>query len=108
MNLEFDLRKFVGTENYYKHFTGISYTDGVKYLAEHGECYWLIDVIGSYYHMTNDSRVIWVLTVEDNQGVLVGTGSEINLTQKFAYTDFPLRKIEIRQADGILFLPSED
>ena len=43
---ESDLSQFIGTENYYRHWTGHGvYTDGVKYLAEKAGAYWLIDAI---------------------------------------------------------------
>ena len=44
MNLEM----FTGTENYYRHFSGMLYTDGIQFLAQEGKCYWLLDLIGSY------------------------------------------------------------
>ena len=111
MNLEHDLKRFTGTSNYYKHITGLHYTDGIQYLANHGECYWLIDAIGSYFHITQPLSVVWILTVENNKGKLVGTNFEDQsevITQDFTYTDFPLRNIKLLQKDGILFLPSED
>ena len=39
------LAQFTGTTQYYrispKHF----WTDGTKYLADHGKCYWMMDAI---------------------------------------------------------------
>ena len=43
-----DLDNFIGTENWYKHFTGITYTDGIKYLADETQSHWLIDLVASY------------------------------------------------------------
>jgi hypothetical protein len=43
-----NLEHFCGSEEYYKHFLGLLYTEGVKYLAENAEAYWLIDAIVSY------------------------------------------------------------
>ncbi len=37
--------QFTGSENWYKHWLGIVYTDGVKWLHETLQCYWLIDEI---------------------------------------------------------------
>lgn len=64
-------RNFIGTENYYLHATGkLVYTDGVKWLAETGQCYWLIDVVASYQpEIARNDRVYefqaWRLTVGD-------------------------------------------
>jgi len=43
-----NLQHFCGTEQYYPHWLGIRYTDGVKYLADNAEAYWLIDAIASH------------------------------------------------------------
>lgn len=45
--LEYNLSAFSGTENYYKHLLGIYYTDGVKYLAQECQAYWLINAIAT-------------------------------------------------------------
>ena len=54
MELEEELAQFHGTTKYYKNFTGLLYTDGVRYLAERAECYWLIDLVGSYQPQLRD------------------------------------------------------
>ncbi len=46
MALEDELEQFYGTEKWYRHFTGLVYTDGIKYLAENAGAYWLIDLVG--------------------------------------------------------------
>ena len=43
-----ELSQFNGTDNYYTHLFGIVYTDGIRYLAEECQCYWLIDLVASY------------------------------------------------------------
>jgi len=42
-----DLAQFTGSENWYRHALArdILYTDGAKYMAEHGGAYWLLDEI---------------------------------------------------------------
>jgi hypothetical protein len=46
---ESDLSHFMGTEEYYRHWTRrLVYTDGVKYVAERGSAFWLIDAIASH------------------------------------------------------------
>ena len=39
---------FIATQYWYKHMFGIIYTDGVKWLANELNCYWLIDDIALY------------------------------------------------------------
>jgi hypothetical protein len=45
-----DLNGFTGSEQFYRHsmVKNFTYTEGVKYLAEEAEAYWLIDAIASY------------------------------------------------------------
>lgn len=43
-----NLEHFCGSEEFYKHFLGIHYTEGVKYLAQNSQSYWLIDAIASH------------------------------------------------------------
>lgn len=46
------LEQFVGSTKLYKHWLGIKYTDGVKYLANEAGAYWLIDAIASHQTRT--------------------------------------------------------
>ena len=46
---EADLMQFIGTENYWRHWLGFNYTDGVKYLAEKGEAYWQLSAKSKKY-----------------------------------------------------------
>ncbi len=43
------LAHFTGTTQWYRNrmFPAYTYTDGVKFLAEEAECYWLIDYVFS-------------------------------------------------------------
>src|SRR6266545_2852011 len=72
IGLEDELRQFIGTERYYRHFTGMLYTDGIRYLADRAGCYWLIDVVASYQ---SELRAFpfqgWDLTVFPNKSALV-------------------------------------
>ena len=43
-----ELASFTGTTQYYPHFLGLLYTDGIHHLAEHAGAYWLIDAIASW------------------------------------------------------------
>ena len=110
---EGDLEQFTGTVNYFQHFTGIKYTDGVKYVAQSGSAYWLIDAIIS--HQTNPKVKaapfqIWELTVNSKSGILTvkeDSSEPILVEQELPYTDFPLQHIKLYLIDKVLMLPSE-
>jgi hypothetical protein len=124
-----NLQQFCGTEQYYKHWLGFSYTDGVKYLAENAQCFWLIDAIGS--HQPRANRIhrltefqIWFLHVGNahefikpsgnNAAVLTcwedtpKPGSEPAIIQQVEYTNFPLPEIKLYMEEKILLLPEEN
>jgi len=109
--IEAGLVQYTGTEKYYKNFTGILYTDGIKYLCENAECYWLIDTVGSYLPQTaRVPFILWRLSVGDNKAILTAhedKGKEAIVSQEIEYTDFPLDSIEFYQIDGLLLLKTE-
>ena len=67
-----ELAQFTETENYYKHFAGVKYTDGVKFMAEKLNCFWFLDVIASYQPKLRDAPFqIWkIQTNGDQTGVV--------------------------------------
>ena len=42
------LSQFTGTESYTRYYPKILLTDGMKFLAEHASCFWLMDVFASH------------------------------------------------------------
>lgn len=104
------LQQFTGTENWYKHAFGGSYTDGVKYLAENAGAYWLLDAIFSYAR--KEPFQVWNLTLSPCGGsdaVLTmkeDSGAPEVVKQLIEYTDFPFN-VELWLIDGVLILPSE-
>jgi len=119
-DLQNELGYFTGSENYYKHWLGVIYTDGIKFLSDEAKSYWLIDAIASHQsNLKNEEFQTWTLTVnDDNSAILVADDGNGNvLTQEeIPYTDFPLETIKIwvssESFDGkrltqILMLPSE-
>ena len=114
--LKRELTTFTGTMFWYKHslFREFHYTDGVKYLAEEAECYWLIDrIFGLQYEqkaIRGEAFQVWELILnEDTTAVLnCGDGNNNNVhTDILSFTDFPLPEIRLFLIDGILLLPSE-
>jgi hypothetical protein len=70
--LQFVLAEFQGTNNYFKNMLGLKYTDGIKFLADNAECYWLIDAIASHQTtaLNNPNLAefqLWILVVGNNR-----------------------------------------
>ena len=111
-----DLSQFYGTENYYKAsiLYDLKLTDGVEYLRQKGNCFWLIDIIGSYqYKLKNESFQVWKLRkLNDNWEVTCTDGNYKKLIkQKLEYSEFEeqtgLTEIELFLEGGVVMLPSE-
>jgi hypothetical protein len=111
-----EFKHFTGSELIYKHWLGIQYTEGVKYLADAAEAYWLIDAIASYQtkKFLSNSKLqdlqIWRLLVENQSGTLIcewDTDQEV-LRQEIEYTDFPLATTKLYLVQKVLMLPSEN
>lgn len=113
---------FCGTENYYRHFTGGKYTDGVKHLADRTGAYWLIDAVFSWQceqRVRSAPFQIWTLKVlktefgknkSEPMAVLEmkeDTDEPAKVSQKIQYTDFPKGEVKLYLIDGVLLLPSE-
>lgn len=122
-----ELRQFSGDMIRYVHPLNrkVNYTPGIRYVAEQGKAYWLLDAIASYFGspimqeaMAKDYRVksmqFWRLVAKDESAVLTAeadAGVEPFITQEIPFTDFPLDQIDIWAGfDGsfwTLYLPSE-
>ena len=122
-----DLSQFTGDlERYYHPLNRkVVYTPGVRYVAQAGHAYWLIDAIASYFGssqmnsaLNRDYRLqslqFWRLHVSNGSAVLIAyadVGEEPFIRQEIPCTDFPLDHIDIWAGfDGqrwTLYLPSE-
>lgn len=111
---ESDLAGFYGTEKWYKNFTGLLYTDGIKFLAEQAQAYWLIDAVGSYQQEFKDNQELqffqlWDLEVKGSEAVLTmraDSDQPALVRQEIPYTDFPF-SIKLYVCNNVLLLPSE-
>jgi len=113
------LTGFTGTINWYRHWTNLlSYTDGVKTLAESVGAFWLIDAIASWQIKPKVDQCdfqVWTLTVKDDQTAALqmqeDTGLQPVVTQQLVYTDFPVGVfklwVEGSGQERVLLLPSE-
>ena len=97
-------------------------TDGVKFLADEAQCYWLLDAIGSYQSELAkhpDSRLqemqFWTLKVHADKSAILtcvaDSGEPPAVSEEITWTDFPLPEIQIwvgiEEGRRIALLPSE-
>lgn len=129
-NIHYDLAMFIGSEKRYSHgplFRGVEYSEGVKYLAERGSCWWLVDMIASHLlyneewvkHTKADDDLkdfsVWTLTPDGEGGAVLearkDTSTPVLASQRLTYTDFPFdggEPFKLYVGGGsIIFLPSE-
>lgn len=109
------LAHFHGSENFHRHqMSGMTYTDGIDYLAEAGGAYWLIDAIGSYQRdrrLTGDGMLrdyqIWQLRVNADKSATLTCQADTNepyaIEQKIEFTDFPLPAIKLTVERGGMY-----
>ncbi len=113
------LAGFTRTINWYRHWTNLlSYTDGVKTLAEAVGAFWLIDAIASWQFKPKVAQCdfqVWTLIVKEDQTATLqmqeDTGMQPVVTQQLVYTDFPFGTfflwVEGTGRERVLLLPSE-
>ena len=128
---ENELYPFTGTTAYYRYSPLFPYfilTDGTHYLAEKGECYWLMDKIAALQmHPTiKECRELqhiqfWKLVVHEDRSATLTCEKddrEVAYEESIKYTDFALNSVKIwvqrtRFPDNlkswsyIAYLPSE-
>lgn len=126
-----ELNEFSGTANYYKSTFGkLKLTDGMHYLREKADCYWLIDIVESVQHLKeikdNNCFIVWRIEVNMAEGLVEAesiveknkewkvTGwndtpykSDMLYSQTGKYTDFPFKEYEFYQCGDVLLLKGE-
>ena len=109
------LAQFTGTGVYYRISRKHVLTDGTRYLAEQGTCFWMMDAIASHLCEigTADWFVLVRVQVTEGRAVMIyedGNDRE-HARQEIPYTDFPLDSITIYacwdQEHWVIMLPSE-
>lgn len=109
---------FIGSETQYVNpLFKYRYTEGAKYVAEHGGAWWLLDAISSWQGKLKRRKgldfQVWTLRRtpakgRDSAELVCSDGNEGHvLTQHIDYTDFPLDEIKLYWIDGVILLPSE-
>jgi hypothetical protein len=90
-------------------------TDGTKYLAEKGECFWMMDAVASHLSEigTEDWFVLIRVQVSRGRAIMIyedRNGGE-HARQAIPYTDFPLSEITLYACwddeHWVIMLPGE-
>lgn len=113
-----DLSNFTGTENYYNStFKSLNLTDGIHYLREKLNCYWLIDIVESVQHLKEIQEeknfIVWLIEVRKDKSFIVTAWNDTPYKskklyeQEGKYTDFLLDRFEFYQEGEVLLLKSE-
>ena len=112
--LKAELDQFTGSETIYQHiWKQYHYTEGVRYLARHAECYWLLDhiIFNQTLKILKDQPFqLWRITVYENQSahITVEDGNKQKLTSfRLDYTDFPLKEFSLWLVNQTILLPRE-
>lgn len=114
-NLIQELGQFTGSERVYRNplFRKFVYTEGVRFLAQKAEAYWLIDYIFSNQlnaKIKAEEFQVWKIKVEEGKQALIWVedGND-NLVESFKleFTDFPLPEFTLWFSNKTLLLPSE-
>jgi Family of unknown function (DUF6876) len=110
-----DLHQFTGSTQWFRHslMRGVTYTEGVQYLAENGGAYWLIDKVATLQlepKVRAEEFQSWKLKLSgDRSAVLTCDDGNNNIvhSEVIAFTDFPLDHVELWVEGGVILLPSE-
>jgi hypothetical protein len=109
------LKRFRRSSERYAHWHGdFFYTEGVRFLAEHAYCYWLINVIAVLQERAlTDCWLrhfqLWELFVYDHRGVLICSrdSEDEAFRRMFRITSFPVDALTLYVQGGVLMLPTE-
>jgi len=110
-----------GANQFFKHFLGFVYTDGIRELCHSAESFWLIDLIGSYQRKCNKHNdlqhfQIWLLKVKDGEADIYCFADSVNgkldpinalIHQHIPYTTFPVSEVKLYLENGCLMFPTE-
>lgn len=123
-----DLQQFTGDLERYRHSINkqVIFTQGVQFVAEKGEAYWLIDEIALSYGTNKMRQAIqrdprletlqfWCLKVRADRSARLtaraDSGERPFINRRIPFTDFPMDEVDIWAGfDGrhwTLYLPSE-
>jgi len=109
-----ELANFTGTTQWFYHplFKSFRYTDGVRFLAQKAECYWLLEYIFSnqtVLEIKAQEFQVWKIIVIDNVATIKVEDGNYNVVKEFKipFTDFPLSEFSLYFTNAVLLLKSE-
>jgi hypothetical protein len=95
-----ELNQFIGSEQFFRHWGSckLVYTEGVKYLAERAECFWLIDEIALALfpkllkeYVDGFYKINFTVNADNSADITIDDGNNnIYLMHKINWTDFPV------------------
>jgi hypothetical protein len=110
-----NLPQFTGTTQWYRHsfFRACLYTDGVQFLAEKAECYWLLDHIFANQALPkvkSEPFQRWIIKLLDEGCTITVDDGNGKVIKKWTipFTTFPLAEFTLYFTDNVLLLPSEN
>lgn len=113
-NWKSKLSEFTGNDYFFRSaiFRDCVYTEGVKFLAEQAEAYWLLDYIFSKQQegLTEYPFQVWKISVaEDESASIILEDGDDNRIKSYHldYTDFPIREFTLWFTNKTLLLPNE-
>lgn len=113
LNSTFEFNQFSGgSESVYKYTFGIHITQGIKYLADTYECYWLLDLVSIHsrdIRYTQEFQV-WILKrVKGNQFKLsVEDGNKSVIKEiDILFSDFKADLVHLWLENEVIHLPNE-
>lgn len=108
--LQSNLAQFFSTERYYRHFTGMRFSDGVLFFAKHAEAFWFLDIVGSVRHLVKEEPFVVVeLVVKGSTADFKmhdGNGSYL-MYKRIDFTDCPEGTWKFYLQNNVLIVPSE-
>lgn len=113
-----ELKEFTGTEAYHRaSFGNLVLTDGMDYLRNRLNCFWLVDIVASVQHLREiqeeNNFIVWLIEVKKDKSFIVTAWNDSPYKskklyeQKGEYTDFLLDRFEFYQEGEVLLLKSE-
>jgi hypothetical protein len=114
--LKEQLKHFTGSQVIYQYdflWVKMLYTEGIKFLCDNAESYWLLNLIASWQDEIKEADrefQVWELKQAPSIGwtVICTDGNDnVLCRQELTYSDFPLPKIKLWLVGGTLMLPSE-
>ena len=89
-----NLSHFIGTERYYRLLPTFIVTDGLKYLMDKAECYWLAQLYGLHLvsvdvHKNPFTVLKFVRTGSGGTVTIEDGNGKVMVQKRLDYTDFP-------------------